>query len=361
MQGYMATLSAMEYECDKAMAEYKAFVEFCDTFEGDIIPDDLYTVAQEVYGADLAKSAGQAIVKLAKKIWEWIVKILVFVEDLVVKFFQSKWYKGSFERFKRLKEKLASDITTYDSRLLNTTKFVPDKQLFDMYQTNLSVLFNANRTLIETLLSNTPKNDLFDSLTMIGCPISSEIKQGLNGKPVIFRELYVDNHVTGDRSPFSKESFERLITDSMLYGTDRDKQAWSTRNLISAIDGVITLNAMSIKLPYRPLITKAKFAAKNLIDEVEAAGKSEDNTYSQESHDQLMVAHSLVNLVTKILQLEMQLAAVLSNIVERMGAYCISPGALNLKDADLDYKNANTSGGPFIAFNIGSVLSPFSK
>lgn len=351
MEAHIAELCALDHDYEVALAEYNAFADFCDTFEGDDIPDNLYEVACEIYGGDLARSAGSAIVKLAKKVWEIIVKILKWIQDFIVR--RMKNLKFSSKNLERLYKVIANDRDLYDNNLKTLTKFVPDKQSFQEAQMQLAILYNNNAKLVDQLTVRydasgnlvTTSDDLNEALLKFDCSLQSNTSN--NGAI----ELFVYDYVSKNKVSFSKDTFSKTFLERIALGRSNDN--WNSFDFESAVKGIIASNKAAINVPEKSMLAAARFQANKWLEEAKEEadnGKALRMTQS---------AQGLVKNVMNIIILEETVSHICSTIVERMGAYAVS-GTLSLEDADLKNKaknaNLNPAANPLLGLKFLSLI-----
>lgn len=349
----MAQYSAIEFEYKLAVAKFESFVEFTSTIAGDEIPDDLYNVATEIFGGDLAKSIGAGIVALAKKIWDLVVRIITWIGDIV-----SRIYKRIIldtGQLKKLDGLLAADREKYDYNLKNLTRFVPKKSEFISVQENLAILYSYNSKLIKIIQDqNMDLREFTGAVSYLHCSIQGVTNNSNNTDEM---KLIVIDTIRNQNVEWNKDIYTAVLINSMDIGNVAKGADWTTYDLQAAISAVINANNQGIRANSMNVLANAKQTAKQWLDEVQNIDPNATQEEVDKARKLAVYAGDMVKLISNIYQLELVTTSISTNIVSRMAAYAISPGTLNLDDISTSVKGANNASvNPLLGLKLFSVI-----
>lgn len=354
----MAQHSVLEYEYKLAVAEFESFLEFTDTIEGNEIPDDLYETAVEIFGAGLAKSIGEGIVKFAKKIWEIIVRIVTWIGDIIVKVFRRLGLDT--KRLEQADKVLAKgDTAQFDNNLKTLTRFTPDKQEFINVSQNLAILYSFNKNLIGMIEDQgMDHRDFTEAVASLGCLIKGVVGKDSAGESRDEMKLYINDYKHNVQTAWDRGIYMNVLKDMLNVGVVEEGVSWTTLDLRAALRSVINANKQGLSTYSMNLMVKAQYAAKQWIDEANSlAGDAQNNEVLDKSRKLVAYAGDMVKLISDIYQLELTVTDVCTNVVSRMAAHAISPGSLDLGASTPGKSGANTGErNPLLALRLFSIM-----
>jgi len=355
MENFIAEYCELNYECDKAIAEYESFVEFSNTFEGDEIPDELLDTANEIYGGDLVKSVGSNIGKFLKKIWELIVKLFRWVEGFIKRIIMI--VGRSNKDLKKLIEKIKSDRDKYKELIKTLKKYTPTLDRFIETKDNLIELINYNKDLIEELKGRTSTSKLTNILSELSCefrsvPVQVEFSDPNDNTMELFAtELSIVNPATRKVLPFDRETYLQIMEQHLKVG---DSEGWTAFDLEAAIESVMVLNNVNLGAYMGYLTTASKFTTskwKAQSEELAEAGKS------NEAMTLANTARGLTKTVADIVNVEMTLVLLFNSIVRQMGAYVVSGGGtIDTSKVNYGVTKSRVGGNPLFALKLFSAI-----